>query len=145
MTAIAATAAPKMGARLGLAGTAATELAKGELKEIERSFPLNGREASCYHGFIMPTTSKTNETGALDRMLDPLSDVLTPALARRLVRFRADAATQARVQELADKCNEGELTPAERREYAAYVRAIHVISVLQSKARIALAKRRKPK
>jgi hypothetical protein len=92
----------------------------------------------------MPAISKSNDNGVLDRMLDPLRDVLTPALARRLVRFRADAATQARVQELADKCNEGELTPAERREYAAYVRAIHVISVLQSKARRALAKRRKP-
>lgn len=88
-------------------------------------------------------TTKEDDIGILDRMLDPLSDFLTPALARRLVKFRANAATQARVQELADKCSEGELTPAERREYAAYVRAIHVISVLQSKARMALAKRRK--
>jgi hypothetical protein len=63
-------------------------------------------------------------------MLDPLSDRLTPAMARRLVEFRADMATQARVDELATKCNEGELTTAERGEYEAYVRAIHLISVL---------------
>ena len=78
-------------------------------------------------------------------MYDPLGDCLTPALARRLVKFRADKATQARIEELADKCNEGELTPAERREYAGYVRAIHLISILQSKARQVLAKSRKPR
>jgi hypothetical protein len=44
-------------------------------------------------------------------------------MARRLVKYRADKATQ-RVDELATKCNEGELTPAERREYGGYVRAI---------------------
>jgi uncharacterized protein YnzC (UPF0291/DUF896 family) len=66
-------------------------------------------------------------------------------MARRLVKFRADSATQVRVDELATKCNEGELTPAERREYEAYVRAIHLISILQSKARTVLAKSRKPR
>ena len=91
----------------------------------------------------MPTITKPTENGVLERMLDPLSECLTPALARRLVKFRADATTQARSEELADKCNEGELTPAERREYAAYVRAIHLISVLQSKARMVLARNRK--
>ena len=85
------------------------------------------------------------ESGVLELMLNPLDELLTPAMARRLVKFRADAATQARVQELADKCNEGDLTAAERREYAAYVRAIHLVSVLQSKARMTLAKRRKPR
>lgn len=78
-------------------------------------------------------------------MLDPLRDCLTPAMARRLVKFRADAETQARVEELADKCTEGELTTAERREYEEYVRAINLISILQSKARLILAKNRKPR
>ena len=64
-------------------------------------------------------------------------------MARRIADFRADAATQARVEELADKCCEGRLTPAERREYEASVRAINLISILQSKARIILAKSRK--
>ncbi len=90
----------------------------------------------------MRTITKSAENGALGRILDPFRDVLTPAMARRLVRFRADAATQARVDELATKCNEGALTPAERREYEAYVRGIHLISVLQSKARLFLAQKR---
>ncbi len=91
----------------------------------------------------MRTSTKPIENGILDRMLDPLRECLTPAMARRLVKFRADATIRARVDQLATKCSEGELTPAERREYGAYVRAIHLISVLQSKARMVLAKNRK--
>jgi hypothetical protein len=91
----------------------------------------------------MKTIKEPLESGVLDRMLGPLGDSLSPAMARKLVKFRADAVVQARVQELADKCNEGELTPRERREYKEYVRAIHFISILQSKARTVLAKNRK--
>jgi len=87
--------------------------------------------------------TKSTTSGILDRFLDPLSASLTAAMARRLVNFRADSETQARVEELADKCSEGELSPAERREYEAYVRAIHLVSILQSKARMVLARKRK--
>ena len=83
------------------------------------------------------------ESDVLDRLLDSLSACLTPAAARRIAAFRADAATQARIGELADKCNEGELTERERHEYEAYVRAIDFISILQAKARVALRKSRK--
>jgi hypothetical protein len=83
------------------------------------------------------------EKPVLDRLLDPLARCLTPAAARALVRFRADSATQARIAELADKCNEGQLTRPERAEYAAYLRAIDLIAILQSKARRLLARVRK--
>jgi hypothetical protein len=79
-------------------------------------------------------------TAVLDRILDPLARQLTPAAARALVKFRADAATQARIADLADRCNEGTLNRAERAEYDSYVRAIDLIAVLQSKARRALGK-----
>jgi hypothetical protein len=92
----------------------------------------------------MKKSANLAANGILDRFLDPLSESLTPAMARRIVEFRADAATQAHVEELADKCSEGILNPAERREYEAAVRAIHLISILQSKARLVLAKNRKP-
>ncbi len=59
--------------------------------------------------------------GVLDRLLDPLSESFTPAMARRIANYRADAATQAHVEQLADKCTEGRLTLAERREYEASV------------------------
>ena len=91
----------------------------------------------------MKTLIQTSDRRALDRLLDPLSDCFTPAVARRLVRFRADAPTRNRIEELATKCDEGELTPEERREYESYVRAIHLISILQSKARAVLARTQK--
>jgi hypothetical protein len=93
----------------------------------------------------MKNITKPIANGAVDRLLHRFSESFTPAMARRLVKFRADAATQARVDELATKCNDGELTPAERREYEAFVGAIHLISILQSKARMVLAKNRKPR
>jgi hypothetical protein len=79
-------------------------------------------------------------TAVLDRLLDPLARRFTPAAARALVDFRADPATQARIAELGDRCNEGNLSPEERAEYEAYVRAIDFIAILQSKARQLLAK-----
>ena len=74
----------------------------------------------------------------LDRFLDPFGTFLTPEVARRFVDFRVDEQTQARVDELADKCNEGQLTPAEREEYDAYISVIDSITVLQAKARTVL-------
>ena len=79
----------------------------------------------------------------LDRLLEPLALGLTPAAARALVNFRADSETQERIAELAEKCNEGQLTPQERQEYEAFVRAIDLIAILQSKARRLLARNRK--
>ena len=63
---------------------------------------------------------------------------LPPEAARAIASFRADPETQARIDELADKCNEGQLSPAERQEYEAYVEAIDVIAILQDQAREAL-------
>lgn len=71
----------------------------------------------------------------LDRLLDPLGRILTRPVARKLVNLRLDAAAQARIDKLARKCNEGELSDSERREYETYVYAIDFIAILQAKAR----------
>ena len=42
---------------------------------------------------------------------------------------------QARLEDLADKCTEGELSADEKLEYETYVRAIEFIGVLQAHAR----------
>ena len=76
----------------------------------------------------------------LDRMMDSVSDCLTSEGARKLVELRADAGTQQRVDELADKCTEGLLTPEEKEEYDAYVRLSTFIAILQAKARARLAR-----
>jgi hypothetical protein len=76
---------------------------------------------------------------ALERLLDPISHCLTPEVARRLVELRADSAIQERLDVLADKNTEGELSPDERAEYETYVRALDFIAILQAKARRLLA------
>lgn len=58
--------------------------------------------------------------------------------------MKADRKTQARVTKLADKCNEGELTPDERHEYEMYVMAKHFIAILKAQARILLARKGRP-
>jgi hypothetical protein len=87
--------------------------------------------------------STASNNAVLDKLLEPLARSLTPAAARKLIAFRADPHTEARIAELAEKCNEGQLTRGERAEYESYVRAIDLISMLQSKARQLLKKNRK--
>jgi hypothetical protein len=78
----------------------------------------------------------------LDRLLDPVGRSLNADAARALVGIKADPETQARIDDLARKCNEGELTPAERIEYETYVTIAEIIAVLQAKARARLARHR---
>ncbi len=47
---------------------------------------------------------------------------------------------QSHIDELAEKCNEGQLTNAEKAEYRDIVEAIDFISILQAKARARLAR-----
>ncbi|REJ90213.1 MAG: hypothetical protein DWQ34_17775 [Planctomycetota bacterium] len=80
-------------------------------------------------------------TTYLDRLLDPVTDAFTPELARAIVDLRADAETEARINLLRRKANDGTLTPEEDAEYKEFVEAVDVLSVIQSKARRFLARR----
>jgi hypothetical protein len=75
----------------------------------------------------------------LEQLLGPVGRAMTPDFARELVELRASEEVQARIDELAEKCNEGQLSPDEHTEYEDYVRAIHLIGILQKKARKVLA------
>ena len=77
----------------------------------------------------------SNTTIVLDRLLDPITNCMTPDALRQLVELRADPEFQDRLDVLADKNTEGELSASEREEYQTYVQAIGVISILQAKAR----------
>ena len=78
---------------------------------------------------------------AYDRLLSQVVDCFDTESVRKLVDLRADADTQARVEELADKSTEGLLTLEEREEYDTYIRAANLIAILQAKARKALSSR----
>jgi hypothetical protein len=75
----------------------------------------------------------------LDRLLDPVGRALTPEAAKRLIALRADAAAQGRIDELAERANEGILTTEERGEYESLIAAAGVVALLQTKARAILA------
>lgn len=68
-------------------------------------------------------------------MLDPFTECLTPDAARKIVALRADPETQARIDGLADKANEGTLTDEERADYEKLRATFHVVTILQSRAR----------
>jgi len=80
----------------------------------------------------------------LDRLLDPISAALNEEAARKLIGIKADAKARVHVAELARKCNEGELSPEERRDYEMYVLAGDFIAILQAKARLLLSSRGQP-
>jgi hypothetical protein len=80
-------------------------------------------------------------TLSLERMLDPVRDALTPAVAAAIADLRADAETQAHLDDLANRNTSGQLTADERAEYEMLVAAGNVIAVLQAKARAVLRTR----
>jgi uncharacterized protein YnzC (UPF0291/DUF896 family) len=74
-------------------------------------------------------------TTVLDRLVDPVVRTFTPEVARALVQLRADPELQAKMDELADKCNEGKLTSEEREEYETSIRFANYLAIIQAKAR----------
>ena len=79
-----------------------------------------------------------SNSAVLDELIEPVARCFTPEVARRIVSLRAPADLQARLDDLADKCSEGTLTPDEHQRYEAYVRGMNFIGVLQSSARALL-------
>ena len=76
---------------------------------------------------------------ALDRLLSPLGDCLTPESARRLLALKADRKLQAYIDDLATRHSEGRLSAREEAEYGRYVSFSTFVAILKSKARQLLA------
>lgn len=76
----------------------------------------------------------------LGRLLEPLTECFTPEVASRIANLRADPQTQQRLDELAAKANEGDLSDEENDEYRAHVEAVDLIGILQAKVRVAIRK-----
>ena len=62
-------------------------------------------------------------------------DLLLPGREEAVLSFKPDPALVERIDLLASRCTEGELTPDEREEYEGYVRANKFVSILQRQAR----------
>lgn len=78
-------------------------------------------------------------SAVLDELFDPVSQCLTPDVARRIAGLRASPRVQQTLDELAEKSTEGTLTEAEQADYETYVRAINFIGLLQAKARAVIS------
>ena len=89
--------------------------------------------ATLYNPFMSNSNSSL-----FDRLLDRLAQRLTPDAARAIADFRVDPEMQAHIDDLADKCSQGQLSAEERRQYEDVVEAIDMIAVLQDKARATL-------
>ncbi len=77
----------------------------------------------------------TPESDAFERGVQPVLRIVLPEKAEAVLRFRVAPKLQARIEALAGKATEGELTAAERAEYAGYVRANKFIAILRRQAR----------
>jgi hypothetical protein len=80
-------------------------------------------------------------TATLDRLVEPVVRTFTPEVVQALIRLRADPQLEARMDELAQKCNEGQLTAEEREEYETSIRFANYLAILQAKARKLLKQR----
>jgi hypothetical protein len=78
---------------------------------------------------------------AFDRATDPILKFYTVEQARAIVAYHGDEGLRARIEELATKNTEGELSDSERAEYAGYAQANKFVAILQSKARKFLTSR----
>ena len=72
---------------------------------------------------------------AFHRGTAPIFAILTADQTKRLAE-QGDPELAKRAAELAEKANEGELSPAEREEYEAYIEANDLLAVLQAERAI---------
>ena len=77
----------------------------------------------------------STQVNYLDRILEPVAECFTEPVARRLAELRADPQAQARIDALAEKANDGQLTADEEVEYKQLIDVIDLLSILQAKAR----------
>lgn len=77
----------------------------------------------------------TPEMAAFKRGVRPVLQMVLPDKAEAVLNFRPDPELQARIEELACKSTEKQLTESEKAEYEGYVRANKFVAILQRQAR----------
>jgi hypothetical protein len=71
-------------------------------------------------------------------MLEPFTAALPLEVAQQLATLKAPAHIQTRLNQLAAKANEGELSPEERADYESLVRAGNILNIIKAKAKKSL-------
>ncbi|HEX4144107.1 MAG TPA: hypothetical protein VHY91_11285 [Pirellulales bacterium] len=83
-----------------------------------------------------------NTHQAFHRGTAPVFALLTDEQTRQLAELQADPTLADRLSELAEKANEGDVSPSERAEYEAYIEANNLLAALQAEARFRLSSHR---
>ncbi len=119
----------------------------GRMSSIEisgnvSSMPLSGHKnvltattPVCYSR-RMNTTAHSQQ--AFRRGTAPIFAILSKEQMRYLTQLEADPSLADRIDQLASKCNEGDLTTEELEEYEAYIEANNLMAVLQAEAQFRL-------
>lgn len=87
---------------------------------------------------VWHTPSVMNAFSSLEKMLDPSRPCFTAETAANIAQIEPDAAKTSRMEELAAKANEGQLTRDEESEYWSYIYAGKMMSILKLQARLFL-------
>ena len=77
-------------------------------------------------------------TSLADKMLDLAADCFDAPTLNALARMRLDPQLAARVDRLAGRANNDQLTPRERKEYQSYIPTSELLALLQLRARVKL-------
>lgn len=88
--------------------------------------------SECYGTGMNHVTETT-----LERFVDHLIRSFTPELAKHFAELpQPDVEFQARLEQLADKANEGTLSAGEASEYDTYIELMDFVALLPLKARV---------
>ncbi len=79
--------------------------------------------------------TSNSEAAILARLISAQDGVATPEVARYLLSFAFQASDIERMNYLAERSQDGALTPEERDELEGYVHVSNLLAVMQSKAR----------
>lgn len=88
----------------------------------------------------MQTVTTTSEAAIWARVIEPEKNGLSSAAARSLLKVNFSKRDLTRMNELAQKNQQGLLSSAEREELEAYVKVGDVLSLLHLKARKSLSR-----
>jgi len=91
---------------------------------------------------MLATQTKAVESAIWGRLLGPGSTSLSGEAARAILKIDFPQSDKERMHHLADKARKGTLTPEEQDEIDSYGRIGSFISIMKSKARVALQKSR---
>jgi hypothetical protein len=88
------------------------------------------------------TSNLTGEIAIFGRIIQSDKGDLAPGLAKYILTLGFSEADQRRMSDLAERNQDGRLNDDEPVELASYVRASHLLALMQSKARKSLKRRR---